>query len=427
MHDAPIRRNPTENACPPAQTIRGFVAAALLVLCFSATISPAGAQTLSAQETQSMRADALFTQAKALHDAEGSAQDLTAARELYREAADLGSTYACINLGYMYFTGEGAPQDFQTSLLWYGTAADNGNRDAQRMMSVFYKNGLGVDADPAKAKLWTDRAAEGWNKYARPKPEPEKTEIETQTTAPPVSKTVISTPVIKTALPPALTAIIKPEHGPEPDATKEFEGPALTPSVTTAKPATAKALTPKAVAAPPSKAKSKPGRAALWLALLSGVTLAMFGAISILTARYRAVKSVRDKRQFTRAFYAHHRNILRSSYMTAQDHKGVLTGDKNDPWIQAALNLMVRFAQKHEIVTGNPMQMTAEIIRIYKTDPDGAHDLLMPLMPAVEDVLLEDLEGHFTPNPPKASARQLWAAVLQRHNSDLPGDMSATQ
>ena len=403
--------------------IRLFAIIILMTTILSALSGPAFSQ---AEDPQ---ARAIFEQAKALHDARGTERDLDAARTLYLKAADMGSSYACINLGYMYFTGEGVVKNYKTSRLWYKKAADRGNSEARRMMSVFYKNGLGVEADANTAQLWLERA-NGISPAPLPKPKIEKSATAAVT---PAVKTPIITPapakkpaakpapqkpqppkpVTKPAakIAPQKTAPVQAPKSPQPEAKPKIKKPA--------------AATP----APPVKttdvAPVKLGAGTRWLALITTVCIALFGAITVIMARYRTVKDARDRQYFIADFYACHRNILKSSYIAAQDNKGVIISDSKDPWVKAALNLMTRFAQRHEATARKPVGLTRQVVRAVPAGPAGAEPILMPLMHGVEDSLIDDLNGQFNAGPKRAGAKELIFSMLRRRPAKPAAGISA--
>lgn len=399
----------------PASSRPAYVKAAALLLftLCAVALTPGAAFAQTAGDPPA--ANAVFQQAKAFHDGTGQAQDLQQAKALYRRAADMGSNYACINLGYMYFTGEGAPQNYSVSRQWYEAAANNGNADAQRMMSVFYENGLGVKADAKTAQLWAGRAADGWQK--KPAAPAQKAEIkppaEAKTKTGATPRTVVQA-APKTAVP-EIVDTAKAERMQAALERRANERAAQ--AAKTAASAKASAdLKPKPTPKPVPKPTDTPpesGKSPIWLGLISALALAMFGSLAILSEKFQAVKAVRDNRQFVRAFYARHQGVLKSSYAKAQQHKGVIISDREDPWVSAAVNLMIRFAGKHEIVTGRPMRLTANVIRAQQKSLRAAEDILMPLMPALEDVLLDDLAGLFTGQNEKLKAVDLISDMIK--------------
>lgn len=391
--------------------------AALLIIASAAAAIPAHAQT----GAEPPRANAVFERAKALHDATGGQRDLEGAAALYKQAAEMGSNFACINLGYMYFTGEGVTKSYRISRSWYLAAANNGNADAQRMMSVFHKNGLGVNANPKIAALWADRARTGWVKPAQPLASALTSKKDTTEIYNISGAAATSAPAVKPVTAPAVDAAAA-----QAAAKAKAERLALKRRQNIEKRAQlAKAAKAAKIAAAAKVANPKPAvknqnspHTVLWLLLLSVLGLGLTGAIAVFTERYRRVKAVSDKAQFVRAFYARHRAILKSSYTKAQDNQGVIICDARDPWVRSALVLMTRFAQKHELITANPMRLTADVIKAIGSDNGEVEALLMPLMPDVEDVLIEDLSGEFIKDPAKAGFAELFKGMLQNRNID---------
>ncbi len=434
-HSSHTSRN--EHAANQRSLLRIFIAATLTVTAFFALSALAFGQTAT---TGPAKADAVFQQAKAFHDGTNVPKDLRKARSLYKQAANMGSTYACINLGYMYFTGEGVPKNFGVSRQWYRAAANNGNSDAQRMMSVFYKNGLGVAGDPNAASLWAERAQSGWVKPAAPMSIKSK-------------KPADITDPVSSSKPVAITGEIV--HTNVPNAAEAAKARRL--AALSKRKAEARALKAAAASAALSqtqnnRARAKTGTAdtpvpavvikksaaiktatqdsanGMWLLVLTAGALVLFGAIAVITEKYRRVKEAHDNSQFVRAFYARHRAILRASYATAQENKGVIISNPQDPWVQSALIMMIKFAQKHEIVTGNPMRLTTDVIRALQKDAKQARVILMPLMPRVEDVLIDDLSGTFIKDAPKAAPAQIALAMLGQYKGDRRGSgLSAAQ
>ena len=399
----------------------------IVIIAITATVL-LGLSGTALSQTRDPQARATFERAKALHDGQGVERDLDAARILYLKAADMGSSYACINLGYMYFTGEGAVKNYKTSRLWYKTAADNGNADAQRMMSVFYKNGLGVEADANTAQLWLDRA----NGIVSAPPPDLKVEKKSKAVATPV---VTPEPSKQSGPEPELQEPQSPKpitKAPTETAAQKT-APAPAPKITqpTAKPKVKVKARKSGTAAPSPAVKTvkvrpvKPGVNMIWLGLLSAACIALFGAIAVLTSRYRNVKDTRDQQYFIADFYACHRNILKSSYIAAQDIKGVIISDSKDPWVKAALNLMIRFSQNHEANTRNPMRLTTQVVRALAAGPAGAEPILMPLMHGVEDCLINDLNGQFDPGPKRAGAKELIFSMPRRRTTNPAAYKSA--
>lgn len=426
---------------PFAGMARFAIGAAIISAAIFACVHTAYAQTPS----EPARASAVFTQAKALHDGDGVAQDLAAARKLYKRAADLGSNYACINLGFMYFTGEGVPKNYNASRQWYLTAANNGSRDAQRMMSVFYEKGFGVAKNEATAQKWARRAADGW---VKPMKVPEKNApAPAAKPAPAAQKPVIVIkPIMRTAVTPAPEIIVNKPAKPRPAAVKAKpagnaaqEVRAAQAENIAARKARAREIAAKksahktAAASKASKAvlaQSKTARRGimLWLGLLTASALALFGAVAIITDKYQTVKAASDNEQFVHAFYKRHRTILRSSYKAASENQGVLINNPDDPWVQSIGVMMIRFAQKQEIVTGTPMRLTTDVIIALQTHMNDAREVLRPLMPRVEDLLIDDLCGSYEPKTDKPKLLILLREMFKRDTAvGHRGSISAAQ
>jgi TPR repeat protein len=74
--------------------------------------------------------------------------------ELYRTAADCGSTEARFNLANCLFTGAGVKQDKVDAVAHQIIAAEAGNSDAQMSLGCYYQYGEGVPVDPVEAVKW---------------------------------------------------------------------------------------------------------------------------------------------------------------------------------------------------------------------------------------------------------------------------------
>ncbi len=88
-----------------------------------------------------------FEAGKAAHDGINRPQDFEDARALYLKAADLGSTSALLNLGYIYFTGQGVQPDFAKARAFYEIAAKRGSEDAKENIRMMDARGLGLLPD----------------------------------------------------------------------------------------------------------------------------------------------------------------------------------------------------------------------------------------------------------------------------------------
>lgn len=74
-------------------------------------------------------------------------KDYRTAMDWYKKAAELGSTIAMAEIGYMYYEGQGVTRDYVTSLDWLLQAANKGNADAM------YLYGFVLCQDKVKSEL----------------------------------------------------------------------------------------------------------------------------------------------------------------------------------------------------------------------------------------------------------------------------------
>jgi len=72
-----------------------------------------------------------------------SEQQMLAASEYYRRAAQKGNASAMFCLGKLYWTGKGVKQDYAESVRWFKAAAKAGNVEAMVMLGWVYYRGLG--------------------------------------------------------------------------------------------------------------------------------------------------------------------------------------------------------------------------------------------------------------------------------------------
>lgn len=80
--------------------------------------------------------------------------DTVQALDLYRTAAEAGSTRGMLAMGEAYKTGFGGLQSYDSATAYYLRAACEGSGDAMNALGVQYQNGLGVPKDPAEATRW---------------------------------------------------------------------------------------------------------------------------------------------------------------------------------------------------------------------------------------------------------------------------------
>jgi TPR repeat protein/DNA-binding XRE family transcriptional regulator len=93
-------------------------------------------------------------------------KDYEMSAKLYRNAAELGHTGACINLGVQYHFGKGLLRDYEQAMYWY-TQSDTvpgpygtGNPWARCNIGDLYRDGFGVDRDYAAALEWYQKSAD---------------------------------------------------------------------------------------------------------------------------------------------------------------------------------------------------------------------------------------------------------------------------
>ena len=89
----------------------------------------------------------------------GVKQDLAAARDLYRAAADKGHGKAMHNLAVLYAEGVDGKPDYSTAALWFRKAADHGVTDSQYNLAILYARGVGVEQNLAESYKWFFLAA----------------------------------------------------------------------------------------------------------------------------------------------------------------------------------------------------------------------------------------------------------------------------
>ncbi|GLS19249.1 hypothetical protein GCM10007874_22660 [Labrys miyagiensis] len=89
-----------------------------------------------------------------------ASKDYSTAISWYRKAADLGSTAAMGNIGFLYDYGDGVTQNSQEAAIWFRKAADLGNPVSIDNLGVLYEKGRGVEQDFQQAMTWYRRAAD---------------------------------------------------------------------------------------------------------------------------------------------------------------------------------------------------------------------------------------------------------------------------
>ncbi|MFC3231544.1 hypothetical protein ACFOGJ_30130 [Marinibaculum pumilum] len=90
---------------------------------------------------------------------QGVPQDLAAAADWYRRAAEMGLDRAQANLAMMYLQGQGVEEDPAQAAYWFSQAAIQGHTVAQYNLAQLYQQGRGVQRNEALALGWLQRAA----------------------------------------------------------------------------------------------------------------------------------------------------------------------------------------------------------------------------------------------------------------------------
>jgi len=93
-------------------------------------------------------------------DAAGVRQDLEAAAEYFRVAAEQGEPMAMANLGMMLASGLGVAQNNASALAYFERAAMYGSAFALHGLGVMHLTGSGVPANATRARLYFEEAVE---------------------------------------------------------------------------------------------------------------------------------------------------------------------------------------------------------------------------------------------------------------------------
>jgi TPR repeat protein len=98
--------------------------------------------------------------------ADGIPNDYDKAVEWFIKAAEHGHSYAAFMLGYMYGDAKGVKQDLAAALTWYKLAGDRGHNGAVNNLGNMYYWGSGVTQDYSKAVIYYAKAGEMGNVIA---------------------------------------------------------------------------------------------------------------------------------------------------------------------------------------------------------------------------------------------------------------------
>jgi TPR repeat protein len=90
---------------------------------------------------------------------QGVERDVTAARNLFFNAATKGIPEAQLELGRLFTRGEGVEKNPGKAVFWYRKAADAGIPEAQSQLGVLFADGEGVEQNEVIAADWYRKAA----------------------------------------------------------------------------------------------------------------------------------------------------------------------------------------------------------------------------------------------------------------------------
>ncbi|MGA9211281.1 tetratricopeptide repeat protein [Kaistella sp.] len=97
-------------------------------------------------------------------EADSEDENYQKARDYYEKAADLGSAYANVRLGYHYKKGLGVEKDYKKAFEYYQKAAKKGNSDGLVGIGLLYHNGgNGITQNHRIAMEWYLKAVEKKN------------------------------------------------------------------------------------------------------------------------------------------------------------------------------------------------------------------------------------------------------------------------
>jgi uncharacterized protein len=140
--------------------IRPLVAS--LLLAGSTAVLPADWQvveTMTIYEPSAQDSGRLVRRALAHLVGDGVPQDDGEAVRLYEQAADLGSSYAMMSLGWAARNGRGRDRNDADALAWFKRAADAGDLYSMMMVGSSYREGRGTMRDPREGFRWVADAA----------------------------------------------------------------------------------------------------------------------------------------------------------------------------------------------------------------------------------------------------------------------------
>jgi len=152
---------PTDGFVPPAASPEAAVEASAAPV---AKAAPALPEAVGSKALRDAAAGgdplAAFEVASRFADGRGVPQDLSAAIDWYRRAAEAGLAPAQYRLGSLYEKGVGTARDAKTAAEWYTKAAALGNAKAMHNLAVINAEGSLGSPDYAMAAKWFQDAAE---------------------------------------------------------------------------------------------------------------------------------------------------------------------------------------------------------------------------------------------------------------------------
>jgi len=117
-------------------------------------------RALERSRSKDPEVDAIVERARALYEGNGVAQDLVAAADLYRQAAQAGHPHAAAMLGYQLEFGQGVEIDLSESTRWYRVAAEQDHVIGMHNYGFALREGRGTEQDFAEAAEWFRRSAD---------------------------------------------------------------------------------------------------------------------------------------------------------------------------------------------------------------------------------------------------------------------------
>ncbi len=358
----------------------------------------------------------LFLQAKAYHDGIEVARDLRRARVLYLKSAGLGNNDARINLGYLYFVGEGVKQNYTKAHNWYLSAARTGSKEAQMNLAMMYKNGLGVKKDPQQAASWL--------KYGRQTSAKTQTKFKTQAK---LKASAVKTPIpvklaekpgqggAKQTAPNVRTAgaiaegigvtALQIQNQKFPTSTNNSTKLTAIPAISTP---VSQGTHPSQNASLAQKPSLQAG-AGLSFSLSSHkrfnlptwtvntlvfmlLLLAVIGSIWFVR-QYGALLDIARGRAFIEAFYAHHRDGLRTNYLKYPQRQNFFSRI-DDPWALAMCVLMVRYAQENHTSDTRLGEQSRKVLKAYKLGSLQARTCVFQFVTTIQERIIADIYAY---------------------------------